>query len=63
MPVKLNDVVKREIEISTTVPTSPGLFCVDSHAGFGQVQSKSRVVVSSGAQGKPVHELVCQGRL
>ena len=46
---KLDDFIKRNIEISTTIPTSPSLFCVDSHASFGHVQREGCIVTGGGA--------------
>ena len=38
VPCKLDDFIKRNIEIGMTILTSPSLFCVAPHAGFGHVQ-------------------------
>jgi len=57
LPCEHDDVVQCRIEISETIPTSPGLLCIDPHASFSHVQGERRIIARCRSQANFLHGL------
>src|SRR6516162_1214489 len=57
LPCEHDDVVECRIEIGATIPTSPGLLCIDPHARFRHLQGERRIIARCRPQANFLHGL------